>query len=74
LTANFLAFLLCLIFRYAKNDEGRREGQGRAGAVAREVPVPVVRGDDVLIRVLKTSPCDADVQHLQRRRVGAENA
>jgi threonine 3-dehydrogenase len=31
------------------------------GLCLEEVPVPEVRGDDVLIRVLKTSICGTDV-------------
>jgi hypothetical protein len=45
----------------AESDEGRREGQGGAGLWLEEVPVPEVRGDDVLIRALKMWICGTDV-------------
>jgi hypothetical protein len=55
----FPAFLIRLISSRAENDESRREVQ--PGLWLEEVPVPEVRGDDVLIRVLKTSICGTDV-------------
>ena len=57
----FPAFLIRLISSRAENDESRREGQGQAELWLEEVPIPEVRGDDVLIRVLKTSICGTDV-------------
>ena len=38
-----------------------------------EVPVPEVRGDDVLIRVLKASICGTDVHIYNWDALGAEN-
>jgi threonine 3-dehydrogenase len=38
-----------------------------------EVPIPEVRGDDVRIRVLKTSICGTDVHIYNWDALGAEN-
>jgi threonine 3-dehydrogenase len=50
-----------LIFSRAKDDKAVVKAKAELGLWLEEVPIPEVRGDDVHIRVPKTSICGTDV-------------
>src|SRR5215469_5721340 len=59
--SSFPAFLIRLISHVQKTMRAVVKARAEPGLWLDEVPVPKVGGDDVLIRVLKTSICGTDV-------------